>query len=321
MELEEIVRPFERRVTGIRFTGQGAPDQYASYHELAGLGVGFANALRRVGVELGEPVGLVLANDKSSVVAMLGCWIAGSPVVSIPPAGRGIGADLYCEGFSAVLDQVPCRTVFGPGRAQGSLLPTIRFFDTESFVGRLEASTADPLVPIPDQALIQFTSGSTSLPRGVVLQKDTVVGHLDMLYDALELTGHDPAVSWLPLHHDMGLIGFFMVPLMTRGPLTLMDPLSFIRNPLRWLDECAAEHATITGAPNFGYRLATRALKRSTVRRDLRDIRLCLAGADFRNSAPRVREGRRSGWLRRPRPHAGLRARGGDIGRLLPRPA
>jgi acyl-CoA synthetase (AMP-forming)/AMP-acid ligase II len=288
LELDEIVRPFRANATGIRFENRGAAD-FSSYQELTSLGVAFAHRLRRLGVAEGEAVGLILMNDKPSVVALLGTWIAGNAAVSIPPAGRGLGADLYRSGFSTVLAQVPCSIVFGPASSSESLAAPIAFHDVAALVAGLEPSTDDPGCPIPDQALVQFTSGSTSLPRGVVLSKGAVAGHLGAVLTALDLNGDEPAVSWLPLHHDMGLIGFLMMPLMVRGPLTLMDPRGFLRNPLGWLEECAAHPGTVTGAPNFGYRMATKALRNGQLTGDLRQVKHCLAGAE-RISAHTLRE-------------------------------
>jgi len=112
----------------------------------------------------------------------------------------------------------------------------------------------------PDSvALIQYTSGTTGDPKGVVLRHDVLIANQRAIQCAMGLPGeHRAGVSWLPMYHDMGLIGFVMLPLFLGGPSYLMSPLHFLERPIRWLRAISRYGATISGAPNFAYELCLR---------------------------------------------------------------
>jgi acyl-CoA synthetase (AMP-forming)/AMP-acid ligase II len=133
-------------------------------------------------------------------------------------------------------------------------------------------------------AFVQFSSGSTSDPKGSMLSMRAICAQEHMLWDRLEVGPHTQGVMWLPLSHDMGLIGMFLCSLAGAGDewsrggdLVLMSPRSFLRNPANWLAACETFGATLTAAPNYGYEMAARA--RGAVR-DLSRLRVCIAGAE-----------------------------------------
>ncbi len=116
---------------------------------------------------------------------------------------------------------------------------------------------ADGPAPAADDqtALLQFTSGSTSAPKGVMVTHGALIANLAMIRDAF---GHGPDTrfaSWLPVHHDMGLIGCMLQPVYLGVPCVMMSPLAFLQRPVRWLRAISEARATTSGAPNFAYEL------------------------------------------------------------------
>ena len=142
--------------------------------------------------------------------------------------------------------------------------------------GRFAVPTVDP----ESLAILQFTSGSTADPKGVMLPHRCVTANIDaILRGAAFDIDRERVASWLPLYHDMGLIGLLGVPMTTGVDLVLAGPQDFLAAPGRWLDWMSTFGCTVTGGPNFSYALAARALQRSGDL-DLRAWRLALNGAE-----------------------------------------
>jgi len=128
--------------------------------------------------------------------------------------------------------------------------------------------------------ILQFTSGSTSDPKGVMLPDHVLRANLDAIAEAAHLDPDDDVlVSWLPLYHDMGLVGLLTLPMSTGTPLVLGAPQDFTARPARWMEWISAYGGTATAGPNFSYVLATRALKRGD-QLDLSRLRVALNGAE-----------------------------------------
>lgn len=142
----------------------------------------------------------------------------------------------------------------------------------------------DPLGVPPgpeDLALVQFTSGSTSAPRGVMLRHAHLTSNLEMIRAAFELRPQDVGVFWLPPYHDMGLVGGILAPLWTGFRIRLMSPMSFIRDPLGWLEQISELGATVAGAPNFAFERCVQRLTREPGRRlDLSSWEVAFTGAE-----------------------------------------
>src|SRR5438093_6257885 len=144
----------------------------------------------------------------------------------------------------------------------------------------LEADAPEPADAEPgeeDLAFLQYTSGSTGHPRGVMLTHRNVVATIKFMAEAAGLTAEDRVVSWLPLYHDMGLIGCAFTPPLTGTPLWLLPP--HLRNPRQWLELITEVRATFTVSPDFGYRNCVRNI-RDTSGIDLSSLRSALSGAE-----------------------------------------
>jgi acyl-CoA synthetase (AMP-forming)/AMP-acid ligase II/acyl carrier protein len=132
-----------------------------------------------------------------------------------------------------------------------------------------------------DAAFIQFSSGSTGQPKGVLLTHGNVAANLAAIHRGLGADRDEVAVNWMPLSHDMGLVGFHLAPLYYRCPQYHLQPSSMIRRPLLWLDILERQRGTITACPNFGQALVLSRLERNGGRRwDLSSVRLILNGAE-----------------------------------------
>jgi acyl-CoA synthetase (AMP-forming)/AMP-acid ligase II len=187
--------------------------------------------------------------------AFFGCLYAGCVPVPVQPprSNRGIdhirriavdsGAELVLagQGFASLA-----------GTTEGWSLPWLPTDDRA-------LDDADSWRPRPcagdSIALLQYTSGSTSNPKGVVVRNDQLLANQAMIADAFGHDEHTRVASWLPLHHDMGLIGCLLNPLFVGGTAWFMDPLRFIQRPVRWLEAIGRLGITTAGAPNFAYDL------------------------------------------------------------------
>ena len=133
-----------------------------------------------------------------------------------------------------------------------------------------------PDVRPEDLAVLQFTSGSTSEPKGVMLRHSTVCANHDAMLTVTGICEDDVMVSWLPLYHDMGLIGMLAIPMTVGVDFVLASPQDFLADPGRWMEWMSTYNGTVTAGPNFSWVLAARALRRCTDRLDLSRVRIAL---------------------------------------------
>jgi 1-acyl-sn-glycerol-3-phosphate acyltransferase len=143
------------------------------------------------------------------------------------------------------------------------------------------ASAVRPPVQAHDIALLQYTSGSTGNPKGVMLTHANLLANLQAMGQAVQITSTDVFVSWLPLYHDMGLIGAWLGSLYYACPLVLMSPLAFLARPVRWLWAIHKHRGTLSAGPNFAYDLCTRRIdERDLEGLDLSSWRVAFNGAE-----------------------------------------
>jgi acyl-CoA synthetase (AMP-forming)/AMP-acid ligase II len=134
----------------------------------------------------------------------------------------------------------------------------------------------------PDRpALLQFTSGSTGTPRGVLLSNSHLTANCSAIHQTHALGPHSRGIAWLPLHHDMGLVGHVLTPFLAGCQSFLSDPLLFLQRPLRWLELISRFAGTITSAPNFAYEMCSRAAQKSGVPAlDLSSLETAICGGE-----------------------------------------
>ena len=234
------------------------------------------------GVRPGDHVALLGPTTRDLVTTIEGIWLAGATIVVLPLPMRMSSIEEFVAstrkrilGADSRLLVVDAELAPYIEPADGDP-PMVSYDDLRGDGGAWQAPPADP----DALAILQFTSGSTSDPKGVMLPHHTVLANVDAIAEALQLDPEtDVAVSWLPLYHDMGLVGILTSAMVRGVDLVLAGPQTFMASPSRWVQWLSDYKATITAGPNFAWVLATRALKRLEGL-DLSPLRVGLNGAE-----------------------------------------
>lgn len=217
----------------------------------------WARSMRDAGVQRGDRVAILLPNHVSFVGAFFGCqYIGAVPVPLAWPVSLLDMRKVLLPLAALVANAAPRVVVTTP--AVASLDP----FGVPCLVAP-HAIAARGMVSLgkDDPAFIQYTSGSLGAPRGVVISQSAAVASAWSMGQALGASSADVVVSWLPLFHDMGLVGGLLCPLLYRFPVHLMTPGEFLLHPKRWLKHISDERGTIATAPDFAYALAARRVR------------------------------------------------------------
>ncbi len=251
---------------GLRFIEHDGSATHVSYRELLASACTIGAALRERGAREGDRVALVIPEVGSFVHAFFGIVAAGLvPVPLCPPAQAGdIGT--FAKQSRHILEAARARAVI----TTADVAPLV---DTAAEILLLDSLTStSPLprpvtVPLDATALLQFTSGSTALPKGVVLSHANIAANVAAILSpaGLDARDGDVAVSWLPLYHDMGLIGMLLSSLYYPADAVIMSPVLFLKRPSAWLDAISTYGGTVSFAPNFAYELCRRRVKSSQI--------------------------------------------------------
>ncbi len=236
-----------------------------------------AKELARRGVPPGGRVSLMLPTSQQFFICYAGILLAGAVPVPIYPPFRADRIEEYAERQSGILNNagVCLLLTFRRAEAVANLLkPRVKSLLSVVEAGKLlEAAEKEPpaapgalpafisgnrLRKGSDIALLQYTSGSTGDPKGVVLTHANLLANMRAVAEAVQLGPSDVGISWLPLYHDMGLIGAWLTLLLHGLPLVVMSPLAFLTRPERWLQAFGKHKGTIAAAPNFAYELCVR---------------------------------------------------------------
>jgi fatty-acyl-CoA synthase len=272
---------------GFTFVGEDGGERHWPLAALRVRAREVAAALRDRGLAPGERVALILAEPEQFVPAFLGVMRAGGvPVPLYPPAAPG-SLDGYLTAARHVVAAAQASYLVAGGATAGTLAPLAAGSTLRALVGYGELEgDADraPATPVDLDAVafLQFTSGSTARPKGVVLTHRNIAANCRaIMVDGLRARAGDLGVSWLPLFHDMGLIGFVLAPILHRQPVTLLPTRAFARNPTVWLRTISRHRGTVTFAPNFAYGLATRRVRDGELAGlDLSCLRVAGCGAE-----------------------------------------
>jgi amino acid adenylation domain-containing protein/FkbM family methyltransferase len=221
----------------------------------------------------GERVLLLYPPGLDYIAAFFGCIYAGAVAVpAYPPRQNRSMLRLQSVVADAeatiALTTGPVLARIAPLFSQNPYLQPLRWLTTESIADGSEKQWQDPVLTGDSLVFLQYTSGSTSAPKGVMLSHRNLLHNEQMMQLAFRQTQDSVIVGWLPLYHDMGLIGNILQPLFVGAPCILMSPVSFLQQPSRWLTAISRYRATISGGPNFAYDLCVRkvtAEQRSTL--------------------------------------------------------
>ncbi len=276
--------------TGSNFyTGRGGLYASVSYDELRLQATELAHKLLGLGLDKGARVALVAETNPDFIRFFYACQYAGLIPVALPASVK-VGAHYaYVSQLQRLLEASDAAI----GVASEGYLPflqeaseglTIRMVDAPEAFYALPASQQQlPRITPEDISYIQYTSGSTRFPRGVVIKHHTAMANLQsMITHGLEMSGEDRMMSWLPFYHDMGLVGMVLVPMAAQVSVDYLDTREFAMRPRQWLNLMTQTRATISFAPSFGYDLCARRVRAADITGyDLSNWRVAGIGAEM----------------------------------------
>ena len=288
-DIDEQIRKAETLSEILRLRGRGEPSRshiqiYEEDDQLRTITFGelyerasvVAADLRRRGLEPGQTVAIMLPTCAEFFWTFAGILLAGGIPVPIYPPFRADRIAEYATRQSNILRNAEAQFLVTWRQAENLaklLQPRVPSLREVLNAQKLANAPADPQRPAgewrpvqhlshhargEDIAFLQYTSGSTGDPKGVVLTHANLLANIRAIISGIDIQPDDACVSWLPLYHDMGLIGAWFVPLFTGIPLVVMSPLAFLSRPERWLRAIHRHRATICPAPNFAYELCVR---------------------------------------------------------------
>jgi acyl-CoA synthetase (AMP-forming)/AMP-acid ligase II len=270
--------------TAFLFLGEDGIETSVTYLDLYVTARGIADALQAAP---GEPVLLLLDPGFAYVASLFACLLSGAPAVPAFPPDR-FQLERSMSRIGVILEDSTARVVLTTEEVAASCADLIRAAAGTDIdflaVDRVDPSSDGPQV-IPSHtapALLQYTSGSTSAPRGVIVTQENLAANCDFARRAFDMPPDFVGVSWLPPYHDMGLVGFILLPPYIGMRAVLMSPAMFLRKPVEWLRAITRHRALLAGGPNFAYDLCVRRVKPE----DRADLDLSSWGLTFNGAEP-----------------------------------
>jgi fatty-acyl-CoA synthase len=268
----------------------GAKESEASfsYTALERASARYGGALQALGLKKGDRVALICPTNEDFVLCFFGAIRAGIiPVPIYPPMGLG-QLQGYLDntrhivaksGARALVTTAQIKRLLGTVQASSPSLQQI--VAVEAIRESLEPLKAEKITA-DDIAFLQYTSGSTSRPKGVTLTHGNLMANVRcIMQDGLQIRPDDVGISWLPLYHDMGLIGFVLSPVVNRTPVVFLPPLLFLKRPISWFQAFTRHKGTIAYAPNFAFALCVKRIRERELEKiDLSTWRVAGCGAE-----------------------------------------
>lgn len=253
------------------------PDQPITYRQLMDGAQGYAAMFAQAGIQPGEVVVLILDHGPDLIFAFFGAVLHGAIPSILPYLTEKLDPEHYRKSLAALFDlTAPAAVLTAPAfaaeveAARGERTrPDILLTGREDRKSKIEHQPGIPSPfplfsssPLPSATvLLQHSSGTTGLQKGVALSHEAVFYQLESYSRAIRLTPDDVIVSWLPLYHDMGLIAGFLMPILRGVPLVLMSPFDWVRAPARLLQAVSQYRGTLTWLPNFAYNFCTQKIR------------------------------------------------------------
>ena len=258
-----------------------------SYRRLDQAAAALAAGLQRAGVAPRQCVAIMLPTSPEYFFAYLGILKAGAIPVPIYPPARLSQLEDHVRRHTGILANAQAVALISVPEAMSVArllqagVPGLRHVATPAELAAGDGRPAAVEVRSDDVAFIQYTSGSTGQPKGVALTHANLLANVRAMAIAVQATPRDVFVSWLPLYHDMGLIGAWLGSLLVGFPLFVMSPLAFLARPRRWLETITRYGGTLSAGPNFAYELCLKRLADDDLAGlDLRSWRLAFNGAE-----------------------------------------
>ena len=278
-----------RGLTGFNFySAKGALSHVLTYAELRRRAQSTARKLISAGLERGDRVAVVAETGPEFMAVFFGCQYAGLVPCPMPYTMYIGGRDAHVERVTGMLRAAAACAVVTSSDLESHILAGAAGAGVEIVL------THETLHALPetltklqsfgpdDVAYIQYSSGSTSDPKGVLITQKAIMANTQgILRDGLRITKSDRAFSWLPLYHDMGLVGFCLAPVMGQVSVDYISTPSFARRPALWLRLMSENRSTVSYSPSFGYDLAARRINGEAVTLDLSNWRAAGIGGDM----------------------------------------
>jgi acyl carrier protein len=262
-------------------------EQIITHGELWERAAELAAGLRERGIGPGDPVALMLRTEAAFFGAFCGVLLAGAVPVPLYPPFRPGRLEEYAARQVGILRNAEARllvTFPEAARVAGLLrarVPSLREVTTVQQIALRGAPATPPDRAGEAPALIQYTSGSTGDPKGVLLSHANILANIRAIGEAIGIGPDDVGVSWLPLYHDMGLIGAWLGALYHGIPVVILSPLAFLARPARWLWALHGHRGTLSPAPNFAFDLCVTRIRDADLEGlDLSSWRLALNGSE-----------------------------------------
>jgi fatty-acyl-CoA synthase len=278
-----------RGLTGFNFySAKGALSHVLTYAELRKRAQSTARKLISAGLKRGDRVAVVAETGPEFMEVFFGCQYAGLVPCPMPYTMYIGGRDAYVERVTGMLHAAAACAVVTSSDLESHILAGAAGAGVETVLthetlqGLPETLTKLDSFGSGDVAYIQYSSGSTSDPKGVLITQKAIMANTQgILRDGLRITKSDRAFSWLPLYHDMGLVGFCLAPVMGQVSVDYISTPSFARRPALWLRLMSENRSTVSYSPSFGYDLAARRINGEAVTLDLSNWRAAGIGGDM----------------------------------------
>ena len=246
----------------------------------------FGAVLHAHGVKRGDRVPILLPTSLEFAKTLLGCMTIGAiPVPLASPMTFG-GLERFIDNLGHIVDNAGARCIVTYERVQKAIAESSDLRSKVDHVLTLDdlnagTSTSIPAVSVgaSDTALLQYTSGTTGRPKGAVISHGALVANAYAIVQGMDLGPHDVGVTWLPMFHDMGLIGVLLTAVCHPYPIHLIRPETFVMRPKRWLELMTKVGGTLAAAPNFAYELCVSRI-REDAEYDLSAWKRALNGAE-----------------------------------------
>lgn len=246
-------------------------DQAVTYIDLIRGALGYTNSLERAGVQSNEPVILLLQHGRPLIEAFFGAILHGAIPAIMPFLTEKLSPERYRQSLTALIEITkPAVIITYPdfadeiarARKEGDSVRSVILWTEVKPASEISWETLGGMDSEPkDIVLLQHSSGTTGLQKGVALSHQSVLCQLKAYAKAINMTRDDVVVSWLPLYHDMGLIAGFIMPILLRSKLVLMSPFDWIRAPYRLLTAISQYGGTLSWLPNFAYNFSARKVR------------------------------------------------------------
>lgn len=256
-----------------------------TYGELSQQARAIAQALRNV-CELGDRALILHPPGLSYIAAFFGCLYGGVIAVPAYPPRRNRSVDRILAILKDAQPKVAVTTqnilaLLKPRILEIPELRTVQWLLSDRLDSSAPVTFEPPIVAAESLAFLQYTSGSTAEPKGVMISHQNILHNLSWMHQYLQVSSDSRAVIWLPPYHDMGLIAGIIEPLYSGFPVTLMSPLHFLQHPIRWLKAISDRRATFSGGPSFAYELCVKKISLDQVNDlDLSSWRVAFNGAE-----------------------------------------